>query len=49
MAKEIATISISKEIKSNAQKASIQVFGRVNLSGYLQVLIDKDCRERNIK
>lgn len=49
MAKDIATISISKDIKNDAQKASVQMFGRVNLSGYLQVLIDRDCRERGLK
>jgi hypothetical protein len=49
MAKDITTISITKSIKEKAQKASSEVFGRINLSGYLQVLIDRDCRERNIK
>ena len=47
MAREIATISISKKIKNKAQRASVEVFGRVNLSGYLQVLIDQDCLIRS--
>jgi hypothetical protein len=49
MAKEVATISIAKPIKNKAQRASKEMFGRVNLSGYLQVLIDRDCNERGIK
>lgn len=49
MAEDITTISIPKTIKSKAQKASREMFGRINLSGYLQVLIDQDCRIRGIK
>jgi hypothetical protein len=49
MAKEIVTISISKKIKNKGQRASEDMFGRVNFSGYIQVLIDQDCRIRGIK
>lgn len=49
MADNISTISLPKKIKEKAQKASKEIFGRVNLSGYLKVLIDQDCKKRNIK
>lgn len=49
MAEKKTTISIPKKIKSKGQKASNDMFGRVNFSGYIQVLIDQDCRTRGIK
>lgn len=49
MGKDITTISISKEIKAKAQAASMDMFGYVNLSAYLKVLIDRDSKERGIK
>lgn len=49
MAQTTTTISIHQDLKAKAQEASRDMFGYVNLSGYLKVLIDKDCRERNIK
>lgn len=49
MAKGITTISIDESIKKKAQEASRDMFGRINLSGYFQVLTDRDCRERGIK
>lgn len=49
MASDITTISLPKDIKSKAQAASRDMLGYVNLSAYLKVLIDKDCKERNIK
>ena len=35
------TISITQEQQNKAKKDSIKVFGKVNLSGYLQYLINK--------
>ena len=45
----ISTISIPKDAKARAKKASEEIFGRVNFSGYIQYLIKKDCDERKIK
>lgn len=44
----ITTINLPPNIKGRAKKASKKMFGRVNLSGYIQVLINKDCDEKGI-
>ena len=35
------TISLTPELQEKAKKDSIELFGKENLSGYLQVLIQK--------
>lgn len=49
MAKNITTISLPEKIKKRAQRGSMKMFGRINLSGYLHVLINKDCDKNKIK
>ena len=43
------TISLPEDIKTRAIKASKKLFGKRNLSGYIQMLITRDCDKRNIK
>jgi hypothetical protein len=42
-------ISMPLHVKERGIKASKQMFGRVNLSGYIQVLINSDCDKKNIE
>lgn len=51
MAEGISTISLPKKVKRKAIEASKEMFGtdKGNLSGYIQVLINEDCKKRNIK
>lgn len=41
------TISLTPEQQAKAKKDSIEVFGKENLSGYLQVLIQNGLQNRN--
>lgn len=47
--KEITTISLPPEVKRRGKKASVKMFGRMNLSGYIQSLINDDCDKKNIE
>lgn len=41
------TISLTHEQQEKAKKDSIELFGKENLSGYLQVLIQNGLQNRN--
>lgn len=47
--KEVTTITIHPDVRRRGQEASREMFGDQNLSGYVSVLIDKDCQQRKIK
>lgn len=49
MKKDKIPISINPSTKRKGQEASRQMFGDVNLSGYIGVLIESDCRKKKIK
>lgn len=43
------TISLTQEQQDKAKKDSIEVFGKVNLSGYIQVLIQNGFEKTNVR
>ena len=43
------TISLTKEQQDKAKKDSIEVFGKENLSGYIQVLIQNGFEKTNVR
>ena len=43
------TISLTSEQQNKAKKDSIEVFGKVNLSGYIQVLIQNGFANAKMK
>lgn len=51
MASNTSTITLPKKVKEKGVRASKDVFGTKNgnLSGYIQMLINEDCKKRNIK
>lgn len=46
MLTEKTTITLTKDHKTKAKDSSVRVFGKENLSGYIQYLITKDYEER---
>lgn len=51
MAKKLLTISISEDLIKKAEKDSVLLFGEVNKSGYIQLLIQTglSVKPNNIK
>jgi hypothetical protein len=43
------TISLTQEQQDKAKKDSIEVFGKENLSGYIQVLIQNGFKKTNVR
>lgn len=43
------TISLTQEQQDKAKKDSIEVFGKENLSGYIQVLIQNGFEKTNVR
>lgn len=43
------TISLTHEQQDKAKKDSIEVFGKENLSGYIQVLIQNGFKKTNVR
>jgi len=46
MATKKVTISLTQEQQDKAKKDSIEVFGKENLSGYIQILIQNGLQNR---
>ena len=49
MKMKVVTMTIPKDVHNKAKKASKEMFGQENFSGYVQSLINRDCKERGIK